>query len=130
MATQRAFQRLELARSARLQAALESVGVRLQPESRVARPVGAAGVAREGHHPAGFVELDDEIVAPMLAKLLEVAAGVLGRHADLGGGGHYRSFDAYSRSIRCAASSMIAATAWMVSLFTASRSSLLTRTVL
>lgn len=101
MAGDGAFQPLELSLGTGLEAAFQRIFMRLQNERGVARPLGAAGVARKNDLALFRRELDLEIVAPVLAELLEVAAAVRGRHAGDAHGAH-------RRSILCAASSMIA----------------------
>ena len=46
----------------------------------VARPIGAAGVLWEDHRAGIGREIDGEVVLPVPAELLQIAAGFVGRH--------------------------------------------------
>src|SRR5581483_3827493 len=81
MAHDGALQRFELPVGAGGDAAFERVIMRRHRKGRISRPIGAAGVLREDHR-AGFRrKIDREVVLPVLAELLQIAAGLLGRHA-------------------------------------------------
>jgi hypothetical protein len=80
MARNRALQSFQLLVGACLQPAFEAVVMRLHGQGGVARPVGAARIAREHHRGSFRREFDREIVAPVLAELLQIAAALARRH--------------------------------------------------
>src|SRR5262249_23930442 len=88
MAGDRALERLQLRLGTRLEPAVDAFGIGLQGERPIARPIGAAGVARKRYRAPLLVELDGERVRPVLAELLEVAAGMGCANAARGLEGH------------------------------------------
>jgi hypothetical protein len=92
MARNDALQGFALRLGACFELAFQRVRLRLQRQRCIGGPVSAAGVLREHHRARRGRELDFEIVAPMLAELLQVAAAVGGGHARRGLEHHHRSF--------------------------------------
>jgi hypothetical protein len=76
MACNRALQRVQLLGGACLQPAFETVAMRLQGQRGVSGPVGAARIAREHDGARIRRERDGEVVAPVLAELLQIAAAL------------------------------------------------------
>ena len=74
-----ALERLQLPGARRLDPAQSSASARRggHREDAVAGPIGAARVAGEGHLPSLGVELHRDIVRPMLAQLLKIAAAAV-----------------------------------------------------
>lgn len=66
------FQRLELLRRAGVDAAFECILPRNQDGPGRARPIGPTRIAREDYRAAMCIEGDREVVAPVLAELLEI----------------------------------------------------------
>src|SRR5262249_47380428 len=91
MAGDRALERLQLGLGTRLEPEVEALGIGPQGEGPIARPIGAAGVARKRYRAPLLVELDGERVRPVLAELLEVAAGMGCANADRTLEGHRSS---------------------------------------